>query len=134
MKSRKGIAAEKKASFKFNCAQAVLTTYGDLTGLDETAAMNISDGFAAGMTTMEGACGALIGAGMVLGLVNKDKSKTMKQMREIMKKFEERNQATQCRQLKGADTHVVLRPCPLCVSDACEFLEKAIDVESLDMK
>ena len=51
-----------------------------------------------------------------------------------MKKFEERNQATQCRQLKGADTHVVLRPCPLCVSDACEFLEKAIDVGSLDMK
>ena len=65
----------------------------------------------------------LIGADMVLGLVNKDKAKTMKQMRTIMQKFHDRNHATQCRQLKGVDTHVVLRPCPLCVADACEFLE-----------
>ena len=86
MESRKNIAAEKKASFKYNCAQAVLTTYGDLTGLDETTAMTMTDGFAAGMTNMEGTCGALVGADMVLGLVNKDKSKTMKQMREIMQK------------------------------------------------
>ena len=89
--------------------------------------MSIADGFAAGMTNMEGTCGALIGADMVLGLANKNKSKTMKQMREMMKKFEDRNHATQCRQLKGIDTHVVLRPCPLCVSDACEFLEEALN-------
>lgn len=127
MESRKEIAAEKKATLKYNCAQAVLTTYSDLTGLDESTAMSIADGFAAGMTNMEGTCGALIGADMVLGLANKDKSKTMKQMREMMKKFEDRNHATQCRQLKGIDTHVVLRPCPLCVSDACEFLEEALN-------
>lgn len=127
MESRKEIAAEKKATLKYNCAQAVLTTYSDLTGWDESTAMSIADGFAAGMTNMEGTCGALIGADMVLGLANKDKSKTMKQMREMMKKFEDRNHATQCRQLKGIDTHVVLRPCPLCVSDACEFLEEALN-------
>ena len=34
MESRKDIAAEKKASFKFNCTQSVLTTYGDLTGIE----------------------------------------------------------------------------------------------------
>lgn len=127
MESRKEIAAEKKATLKYNCAQAVLTTYSDLTGWDESTAMSIADGFAAGMTNMEGTCGALIGADMVLGLANKNKSKTMKQMREMMKKFEDRNHATQCRQLKGIDTHVVLRPCPLCVSDACEFLEEALN-------
>ena len=52
MESRKNIAAEKKASFKFNCAQSVLTTYGDLTGLDEATAMSMTDGFAGGMTNM----------------------------------------------------------------------------------
>lgn len=128
MESRKDIAAQKKASLKCNCAQAVLTTYGDLTGLDETTAMSIADGFAAGMTTTEGTCGALVGADMVLGLVNKDKAKTMRQMREIMQKFKERNHATQCRLLKGINTHVVLRPCPLCVADACEFLEEALKI------
>ena len=91
--------------------------------IDEATAISMTDGFAAGMTNTEGTCGALIGVDMVLGLVNKDKAKTMKQMRTIMQKFQDRNHATQCRQLKGVDTHVVLRPCPLCVADACEFLE-----------
>lgn len=127
MESRKDIAAEKKASFKYNCTQAVLTTYSDLTGLNEDTAMTMTDGFAAGMTNMEGTCGALIGADMVLGLVNKDKAKTMKQMREIMQKFQDSNHATQCRQLKGVDAKVVLRPCPLCVADACKFLEEALE-------
>ena len=94
MESRKDIAAEKKASLKFNCAQAVLTTYSDLTGLDEATAMGMTDGFAAGMTNMEGTCGALVGADLVLGLANKDKRRTMKQMWEIMQKFEDRNHAT----------------------------------------
>lgn len=123
MDTRKDIAAEKKASGKYNCTQAVLTTYPELTGLDEATAMSMTDGFAAGMTNMEGTCGALIGANLVLGLTNKDKRKTFKQMRNIMTKFQERNHATQCKLLKGIATHVVLRECPLCVADACEFLE-----------
>ncbi len=126
MKSRKDIAAQKKASGKYNCTQAVLTTYPEITGLDEETAMSMTDGFAAGMTNMEGTCGALIGAGLVLGLANKDTKKTRKQMREIMTKFQQRNHATQCKLLKGVGTHVVLRACPLCVSDACEFLEEQL--------
>lgn len=51
----------------------------------------------------------------------------MKQMHEIMQKSQDRNHATQCGQLKGVDTKVVLRPCPLCVADACEFLEEALE-------
>lgn len=127
MESRKGIAAEKKATGKCNCAQAVLTTYADLTGLDEDTAMCLADGFAAGMANMEGTCGALVGAGLVLGMANCDKRKTLRQMRELMAGFQERNHATQCRVLKGVDTHVVLRQCPMCVSDACELLEGLLD-------
>lgn len=127
MESRKSIAAEKKASGKYNCAQSVLTTYPELTGLDEDTAMRMTDGFAAGMSNMEGTCGALVGAGIVLGLANKDASKTRKQMREIMTKFQNRNHVTQCKMLKGVGTHVVLRECSLCVSDACEFLESQLD-------
>ena len=126
METRKDIAAEKKACGKYNCAQAVLTTYAELTGLDEPTAMAMTDGFAVGMTNMEGTCGALVGAGMVLGLANRDRTKTRRQMRAVMEAFHERNGATQCKLLKGVDTHVVLRECPLCVSDACEFLEKQL--------
>ena len=58
--------------------------------------------------------------------VNKDKVKSMKQMRQIMTKFQERNGATQCKLLKGVGTKVVLRECPNCVADAAEFLEEQL--------
>ena len=80
---------------------------------------------------MEGTCGALVGAGLVLGMVNKDKVKSMKQMRQIMLKFQERNGATQCKLLKGIGTKVVLRECPLCVADAAEFLEEQLQQETV---
>jgi hypothetical protein len=94
METRKHIAAEKKRCGSHNCAQAVLHTYADVAGVDEELSMNIANSFGAGMGNMEGTCGALIGAGLVLGLVNKDKAKSMKQMRQIMTKFQERNGAT----------------------------------------
>ena len=129
MENRKKLAAEKKASGKYNCAQAVLCTYSDLTGLDEETSKNLCNSFAAGMGNMEGTCGALVGAGIVLGMVTKDKIKSMKGMKTMMGKFLERNHATQCRILKGVETKQVLRECPLCVADACEFLEQLIDNE-----
>lgn len=89
-------------------------------------AMNIAGAFGGGMGNMEGTCGALVGAGLVLGLVNKDKVKSMKQMRQIMTRFQERNGATQCKLLKGVGTKNVLRECPLCVADAAEFLEELL--------
>jgi hypothetical protein len=78
---------------------------------------------------MEGTCGALVGAGVIVGLVNKDKAKSVKDMRQIISKFQERNGATQCKLLKGVDTKCVLRECPDCVADASEFLEEVINDE-----
>ncbi len=127
MVTRKEIAAEKKQCNSHNCAQAVLHTYADVAGISEEEAMNIAGAFGGGMGNMEGTCGALVGAGLVLGLANKDKVKSMKQMRQIMTKFQERNGATQCKLLKGVGTKVVLRACPDCVADAAEFLEEELD-------
>ena len=126
MNTRKHIAAEKKRCGSHNCAQAILHTYADIAGIDEDTAMNIANAFGAGMGNMEGTCGALVGAGMVLGMVNKDKAKSMKQMREIMVKFQKRNGATLCKLLKGVGTKAVLRECPDSVADAAEFLEEQI--------
>ena len=53
----------------------------------------------------------------------------MKQMREIMNKFQARNGATQCRILKGVGGGKMLRECPDCVSDAAEFLEEKLNSE-----
>lgn len=126
-KTRKYEAAEKKKSGKYNCAQAVICTYCDKMVIDENTACHLGNAFGVGMGNMEGTCGALVGAGIVLGMCVKDRGTCVKKMREIMEKFQERNGATQCKILKGVETKQVLRECPDCVADAAEFLEEALD-------
>lgn len=87
MESRKFEAAEKKRSGRYNCAQAITCTYCDKAEIDETTALNIGNAFAVGMGCSEGTCGALIGVGMVLGLAQKNRAKSIKSMRYIMTKF-----------------------------------------------
>ncbi len=127
METRKEIAAEKKRCGAHNCTQAVVCTYHDYTGMDEATLKHIGNAFAAGMGNMEGTCGALIGAGVVLGLATKDKAKSVKAMQQIMTQFQQRNGATQCKLLKGVGTGKILRECPLCVADAAEFLEGQLE-------
>ena len=69
METRKQIAVEKKHC-GLNCAQAVLCAYADLAGIDEETAIRLAAPFGAGMGNMEGTCGAITGAGLVLGLVS----------------------------------------------------------------
>lgn len=126
MESRKELAAEKKRCGSHNCTQAILCTYHDYTGLDEEIIKHVGNSFAAGMGNMEGTCGAIVGAGIVYGLAARDKAKSVRGMREIMEKFQERNGATQCKQLKGVGTGKVLRECPMCVADASGFLEELL--------
>lgn len=121
METRKQIAVEKKQC-GLNCAQAVLCAYADIAGIDEATAMGLAAPFGAGMGNMEGTCGAIVGAGLVLGLCGG----STRQARQIMNKFQERNGATQCKLLKGVGTGKVLRECSDCVADAAEFLEEQI--------
>ena len=68
METRKHIAVEKLENGTYNCAQAVICTYADLVGIDEETGRNLGNAFGSGMGKMEGTCGALVGAGIVLGL------------------------------------------------------------------
>ena len=103
MESRKELAAEKKRCGSHNCTQSVLCTYCDLTGLDEETIKHAGNCFAAGMGNGEGTCGSIVGAGIVYGLAVRDRAKAVKGMRQIMEKFQERNGATRCKLLKGAN-------------------------------
>lgn len=118
--------AVKRKKCGYNCAQAVACAYCDYTGVDEETMKNITQAFGVGMGTMEGSCGAIIGAGIVLGMANQERQKTVKDMRTIMTEFRERNGSVTCKVLKGIETGVVLRECDDCVRDAAEFLEKQL--------
>ena len=126
METRKDVAAEKKRCGTHNCAQAVTCTYCDLVGLPEQTALDMAGAFGSGLGSRDGTCGALVGAGIIVGLVTKDRVLARSRMGQIMTRFQERNGATQCKYLMGLDTGTPLRDCNDCVSDACEFLEEIL--------
>lgn len=121
-------AVEKKKSGRYNCAQSVLCTYCGATTLDESQALSIAAAFGTGMGCVEGTCGALVGAGMVLGFSLPDRVASMKAMSRVMNSFKERNGSTVCRELKGIGTGMPLRACNDCVADAAGFLERELEL------
>jgi len=129
MESRKDIAVEKKKSGHYNCAQAVACTYCDIAGTDHDTLFAAAGAFGRGMGCMEGTCGAITGAGLVLGFAMPDRVRAMQAQGRIMAKFQERNGATLCRKLKGLSTGTPLRHCNGCVADAAEFLEAELAAE-----
>lgn len=128
MESKIQEARSRKASGKYNCAQAIVSTYASAVGLDETTAMNLAAAFGAGMGNMEGTCGSLVGAGMIIGLATGDRAKAMQAMKRMMEAFEARNHSTKCKELKGIGSGSPLRQCNDCVADSAEFLEKELSL------
>ena len=119
-------ARQKKASGQYNCAQAVACTYADIVGLSPEQMGAVTSAFGTGMGNMKGTCGAIVGAGVVLGLKINDRVKAKMVLKRVMDKFQERNSSTVCGELKGIATGCKLRDCNDCVADAAEFLEEEL--------
>lgn len=127
MKTKSQEAVERKQTGKYNCAQAVACSFCEYSSLNEEIIWQSTLGLGAGMGNMEGTCGALTGAGVIIGLACKDdKPRAMRMSRTLMTKFAERNGSTQCKVLKGVDSGKVLRQCDDCVADAAEFLDEIL--------
>ena len=119
---------------KYNCAQAVACAFAEEAGIDKEVLFKACEGFGLGMGGMQGTCGAISGAIMLASFKNSDgnvdnpgtKASTYQLSKEIVAKFEEKNKASRCRDLKGIDTGVVLRSCPDCIMDAVEIVEEVL--------
>ena len=113
---RMDYAARRKK--EMNCCQAVLVAFADKLGKSEDDLLRLGSGFGSGMATMEGTCGALVGAIMVSSLLSPD-GEARNNSRAIMSRFKELcGGATICRDLKGIDTGKVLCSCENCVRNA----------------
>ena len=128
------------------CSQAVLTHYCEQLGLDETTALKISSGFAAGMQ-MAGVCGSVTGAYMVLGLKFADqdsgrsagRKQVYEKVAEFNRQFRERNVSLNCRQLLGCDimtpegkevadqNNLFKTVCPKFIEDSVQILQTIIE-------
>lgn len=134
-----------------NCAQAVLTAFCDVTGLDKNTSMKLASSFGAGMGKMREVCGALTGAFAVAGLLwgytdtedDKAKAKHYELVRRIADEFKAQHQTIICRDLlrglknintsdpaKRTEEYYAVRPCVRFVSTAAEILDKLISEET----
>ena len=113
---RMDYAAQRKK--EMNCCQAVLVAFADKLCKSEDNLLRLGSGFGSGMATMEGTCGALVGAIMVSSLLSPD-GEARNNSRAIMSRFKELcGGVTICRDLKGIETGKVLCSCEDCVRNA----------------
>ena len=113
---RMGYAAQRTK--EMNCCQAVLVAFADKLGKGEDDLLRLGSGFGSGMATMEGTCGALVGAIIVSSLLSPD-GEARNNSRAIMSRFKELcGGATICRDLKGIETGKMLCSCEDCVRNA----------------
>ena len=66
-----GLRAQELFKEGYNCSQAVVCAFTDLTGLDEATAARLSSSFGGGLGRMREVCGAVSGMAMILGLAGK---------------------------------------------------------------
>ena len=92
--------------------------FADRLGKSEDELLRLGSGFGSGMATMEGTCGALVGAIIVSSLLSPD-GEARNNSRAIMSRFKELcGGATICRDLKGIGTGKVLCSYEDCVRNA----------------
>ena len=134
----------------YNCSQAVLCAFEDLTGLDRDSAARIASSFGGGMGRMREVCGSVTGAFMVLGMVcgyadPKDRDAKKDHYHLIQRyadRFREENGSIICRELLfGVETipgkdpeerssdYYRKRPCPDLVWFSAKLLEDIIEEE-----
>lgn len=116
----------------FNCSQAVAVACADMVDVPKEILFKATEGYGAGMGTMDGVCGALTGGLLIAGLKNstgnlaspKSKASTMKISKVMLTSFREKSGAIVCRELKGVDTGKMLCSCPNCIKHGVEVVEE----------
>ncbi len=123
--TRAELAVENKRQ-GMNCAQAVACAFEDMVDVDQDTLLAMTQAFGVGIgATMEGTCGAIVGASMIIGFAEKEgRPVAMQKAGNLLKEFKDQNKAVTCRELKGIDTGIVLRECNDCVKDAAEILDR----------
>lgn len=121
-KTKEELAVEYKQSS--NCCQAVLLAFKDEAGLTEQEAMKLGSTFGAGMGGMEGTCGALVGAEMVLALTGFEGKPMGPKAKQLYSKFVEMTGSGICKDIKGVETGKMLASCDACVENAARILQE----------
>ena len=119
----------------YNCAQSVACVFADDVNIPKDILFKATEGFGAGVGTMEGICGALSGAVMIAGLKHStanleqpdSKASTMKISKQLITNFKERVGSITCREIKGNNPeHKVLCSCDDCIKNGVKLVEEFV--------
>lgn len=124
-----------------NCAQAILTVFGEQYGLNAEMAASLGRPLGGGIGRTARTCGALTPAVLILGLANdgedegKAREAVFSVVQEFFRRFEALHGTTDCKSLLGEDMSteegmkkikeekLVSKRCPALVRDAASILE-----------
>ena len=128
----------------YNCAQAVVCAFDDVTGLDRETAARMASSFGGGLGRLREVCGTVSGAALVLGIArgySDPKDPAAKRahyhlVQEFARRFREANGSIVCRELlagvevtPGGDpearteAYYRRRPCPNLACRAARILD-----------
>ena len=131
----------------YNCAQAVVCAFCDVTGLEIDAAARMASSFGGGLGRLREVCGTVSGAALVLGIVrgyaNPEDYAAKKAhyalVQDFARRFREANGNIVCRELlKGigateggapearTEAYYKKRPCPNLAYCAAEILDEML--------
>ena len=141
-----GIIAEELFREGYNCSQAVLMAFEDVTGLEKETAAKLASSFGGGLGRMREVCGAVSGAAMVLGLLKgysdpksyEQKKAHYQLIQDFAARFKEKNGSIICRELlNGTASNGGIpeertpefyqkRPCASLIRQAAEILDEML--------
>lgn len=135
----------------YNCSQAVVAAFSDITGLDFETSLKVSSSFGAGMGKMRSVCGAVTGMYIVAGLLwattqsdaaSKEKHYTL--IQQITQRFKDMHDTVVCAELlknlktdttpkpaERTQEYYKVRPCLKFVEDACDILDSIIGTNEI---
>ena len=133
----------------YNCAQAVVCAFSDITGYDRDASARMASSFGGGLGRLRETCGAVSAAALVLGIVkgyddpvdHEAKKLHYALVREFAERFRAKDTSISCRELltlaglmpesggepeQRTEEFYRKRPCPRLVYDAAQILDEML--------
>ena len=133
----------------YNCSQAVVAAFSDVTGLDFETSLKASSSFGAGMGKMRSVCGAVTGMFIVAGLlwgttecdaISKEKHYTI--IQQTAQRFKDKYDTIICAELlknlktdttpkpsERTNEYYAVRPCARFVEYAFDRLDEIIKTQ-----
>ena len=145
-----GIYAGELFMKGYNCAQAVVVAFSDVTGLEEGFSAKLSSSFGGGMGRMREVCGAVSGMLMVLSILygydtpgdDESKKRLYTEVQALAGKFREEVGAIVCREIlknppsdpnptPRTEQFYKDRPCARMVATAAKIMDAFIEAHPI---